>query len=202
MRASLIIFLVVGLYGQAWGSNVPRLAVQLLSYTVRAAHYRGLDAASVMGQIHQESRWNAAAHSAYADGLSQFTPETAAWIAKIAPRELGAQSEFPARDPRWAIRALCVYDRYLLDRVEQSWQSALRAYNGGLGWIRREMRAKRCKPQEMDSETCGLSLESCRLFRSVQSCAENLAYPKLILDKWAPMYRAIINPYSTGVKDE
>lgn len=182
--------------GQARG-GIPRAARKYLPQVVREAHYRNLDAAIIAGQIHQESAWDGSAASAYAAGLAQFTPATEAWAKAAFPRlRDGAGSS----DPRWAIRAMCLYDRWLLDRTAQGWPLALRAYNGGLGWIIKEgvcpgsggtlaaVGDKSVAPTEA-------GFECCRRFRTGKSCQENLAYPEMILTHWAPMYRAIINPF-------
>jgi soluble lytic murein transglycosylase-like protein len=162
---------------------------------LREAHYHNLDPAIAAGQIHQESGWDISAASPYAAGLAQFTPETEAW-ARAAFSQLrgGAGSS----DPRWAIRAMCAYDRWLMDRVDQRYADALRAYNGGLGYIIKE---RGCAPQTppQSSPFQGEVREGfacCRKFRSVAACKENLEYPVRIMTIHAPMYRRIINPYS------
>lgn len=105
----------------------------------------GLDAPTALfaAQIHQESRWEPEAASAYAHGLTQFTPATAAWIATLYPTELAPADPW---DPAWAVRAQM---RYMRDLVRQfadgatrcdDWAFALAAYNGGPGWVRRDQR--------------------------------------------------------------
>lgn len=185
--------------------EIPRAARKLLPQVVREAHYSNLDPAIAAGQIHQESGWDNSAASAYAAGLAQFTPETEAWAKAAFPRlkDGGGSS-----DPRWAIRAMCQYDRWLLDRTDQRYAAALRAYNGGLGWIIKEKScAVSTPPQPSPSQGEGeggvrkpasSAFDCCRRFRTGKSCTENLAYPEMILTHWAPMYRAIINPFGGG----
>lgn len=116
-----------------------RLAVER-----EAADVWGIDAptARIAAQIHQESRWNPKAASAYAHGLAQFTPGTAKWIAQKFPAQLG---QFDPWDAMQAVRAMVLYDHYLLTRNPgasacDSWAFALAAYNGGEAWLRRDQR--------------------------------------------------------------
>lgn len=138
-------------------------------------------------QIRQESNWNPNARSPYATGLTQFTPDTANWISRIYP-EL-ADSFFAGEDRRldwkWSIRAMVRYDRYLYTKLSQFtqrsniWTLTLRSYNGGLGWIKKELRG--CKTMDF---AC------CRRYRKKSACRENIGYPKAILKKWKPLYQA------------
>ncbi len=127
-------------------------------------------------QIRQESGFNELARSPHAGGLAQFTPATAGWIGGAYPELAGGDT----LNWKWAIRALVRYDRHLYERLPadaRRWELALRAYNGGLGWIQKEIRA--CGA---DGNAC------CRRFRAAVSCCENLNYPVMILDKWKPQY--------------
>lgn len=103
----------------------------------------GLNApvARIAAQITQESSWNPRAASQYAMGMAQFTPPTAAWIAQRFPDQLG---DFDPWNPQHAIRAMVIYDHWLLTRVGGAasecdrWAFTLSAYNGGLGWVKRD----------------------------------------------------------------
>ncbi|MBI3677378.1 MAG: lytic transglycosylase domain-containing protein [Proteobacteria bacterium] len=178
-----MLFVVVPAFADSFP---PRAAKKYLKQTVREARYRNLPPENVAGQIHQESGWDSAAKSPYAEGLSQFTPDTVSFVKTVWPREFG---EGDALSPGWAVRAMCRYDRWLLDRVNQSYVEALRAYNGGLGWIQKECSG---------GLVCAPSLETCRRFRSAASCAENLDYPRRILEVWAPRYKEFLNPFNAG----
>ena len=127
-------------------------------------------------QIRQESGFDEQARSSHAGGLAQFTPATADWIGGAYP-ELAGGDMF---NWKWAIRALVRYDRHLHERLPEDarrWELTLRAYNGGLGWIQKEMRA------------CGAAGNACcRRYRAAASCRENLDYPDVILNKWKPQY--------------
>lgn len=101
-------------------------------------------AARLAAQLHQESAFRIRARSPLgAQGLAQFMPATARWIAEVYPDELG---QFDPWDPAQAIRAAAVYDRHLVDRNPgatdcDTWAFGLSAYNGGEKYLRRERMA-------------------------------------------------------------
>ena len=102
----------------------------------------GASPARIAAQIHQESHFKPAAKSPYAQGLAQFTPSTAEWMAKVFPDECGEADPW---DAHWAIRCAVRYDHYLYRRVSGAthcdrWAFTLSAYNGGLGWVNRDRR--------------------------------------------------------------
>lgn len=101
--------------------------------------------AAFAGQIQQESRWNPNAHSAFAAGLTQFTPGTATWIAGLYSAKLGTANIY---NPQWAIRAQMLYMKRLWDGVSRfnndcsRIQFAFSDYNGGTGWrMKRQARS-------------------------------------------------------------
>lgn len=146
-------------------------------------------------QIRQESNWNPNARSPYATGLTQFTPSTAAWISGAYPELADGFFTGPDRrlDWKWSIRAMVRYDRLLYTKLSKQrppivelfpakgnlWTLTLRAYNGGIGWIQKELHG--CETMDF---AC------CDRFRRKSACRENLGYPKAILTKWKPMYEA------------
>lgn len=109
-----------------------------------AAATFGLDAptARLAAQIHQESAWRPTAQSPFAQGLAQFTPATAEWIALVYPSLRPADPW----DPTWSMRAQVTYMAHLLRTLGpaatpcDAWAFALSAYNGGPGWITRDRR--------------------------------------------------------------
>lgn len=109
-----------------------------------AAAQWGLDAptARLAAQIHQESAWRPKAESRFAQGLAQFTPATAEWIAQVYPSLRPADPW----DPTWSIRAQVTYMAHILRTLGpaatpcDAWAFALSAYNGGPGWIARDRR--------------------------------------------------------------
>ena len=136
--------------------------------------------ALLAGQIEQESSWRADAQSAYAAGLTQFTPDAESDANRVWRAELAGLGG--ARNPRWALRAHCLYMKKWIvafakrgsptvtDRVGL----AARAYNGGVGWLLKERGAATGdgkNPHVYDSLT-----DYCEQFRSAESCIENLGY--------------------------
>lgn len=192
--ATLVVVLIMIIAGLLWAWVAPaaagqQVATKMVSIPHDAARYRadltrsarlawGLDApvATFAAQIHQESAWRADARSHVgARGLAQFMPATEKWIAGAYPRELG-QSD--AWNPTWALRALTRYDRWIWDRLGGTGNTCdrmaltLRSYNGGLGWVQKELRTR----------------QTCQAFRSTANCRENLEYPQRILLRNEPAY--------------
>lgn len=94
------------------------------------------------GQIHQESLWQKGVSSKYAHGLTQFTPPTERWIKQKYPKSLGWGNAF---NPRWAIRAMVIYNKWLYGRIDaltdcDRFAMVLSAYNGGLGNLLKDKR--------------------------------------------------------------
>ena len=195
------LILVLVLCAMTWGlifaafasaAEIPRQALAhraLLTREARAVW--GLDApiATFAGQIHQESAWcHDAVSPVGAQGLAQFMPATAKWLPTIAP-ETGEPLPF---SPSWAIRALVSYDRWLWKRISAAsdcdrWAMTLSAYNGGLGWVRRDQTlAKTAGMNPGDWSHVALHNAG----RSPSNFQENRAYPTRILHKWTPIYRA------------
>ncbi len=132
-------------------------------------------------QIHQESAWQPRACSRYASGLGQFTPGTEAdmtrWYPELA--ELGG-----ALNPRWAIRALVLYDRRLWNSFakwateDDHWRAVLHGYNAGPGSLQKERRAA-ADPSRYAALPCK---------RRPQACQETAGYVRRILDVLTPRY--------------
>ena len=171
-------------------AQVPQAAQQYRSDLIRTARaVWGIDApvAAFAAQVHQESGWRRDAVSRVgAAGLAQFMPGTADWISSTVP-ELAANQPF---NPAWAIRALVTYDMQLYQAAparysprDRMWV-ALRSYNGGLGhWQREAASTGLAKPSVRDvDDACG------KARRAAVHCAENLNYPRRILDVLQPRY--------------
>jgi len=157
MLALLLVLLLAGakvLAADGVQSAVPRPAARVVipdhSTRYRLAIERETGAvfgltgspARIAAQIHQESRFKPRAQSVYAQGLAQFTPSTAAWIAKVYPAECGRADPW---DEQWSIRCAVMYDAYLIAHVRaaddcERWAMGLSAYNGGLSWVQRDQR--------------------------------------------------------------
>lgn len=173
-------------------AQVPQAAQQYRALLVRTAHaVWGLDApvAVFAAQVHQESAWRPDAVSRVgAQGLAQFMPATATWIAGVDPA-LAARQPF---SPAWALRALVTYDRWLYERTparyaprDRMWV-ALRGYNGGLGhWQAEAAASGAARPTRVQVDAaCG------RAKRAPVHCRENLDYPHRILVVIQPRYAA------------
>lgn len=124
--------------------RVPELSAMYRRWVEQAAAEEwGVDGspARLAAQLHQESSWNPMARSAVgAEGLAQFMPATARWIAGKFPDKLG---QFDPWDPQQAALAAAVYDAWLVKRNPgttacDSWAFGLSAYNGGETRLKRE----------------------------------------------------------------
>ena len=117
-----------------------------------------------------------------AQGLAQFMPATARWLPSVAPRT----GEPLPLNPSWSIRAMLEYDRWLYQRIPAApvcdrWAMTLSAYNGGLGWLRRD-RALAAEYGLDSSRWEHVKLVNAG--RSAASYRENRGYPDRILNRW------------------
>jgi hypothetical protein len=148
--------------------------------------------ARLAAQIHQESGWRADAASPYAYGLTQFTPATARWLPSVCP-DVGKPDVW---DATWAIRAQSCYMAWLYRRARRigtqpyddcsRWAFALRAYNGGEGWLMRERRLA------LNAGANPNAWREVQGFRNRAGWAhrENTDYPRRILLRLEPAYIA------------
>lgn len=151
----------------------------------------GLDApvARFAAQLHQESGWRPDARSPYAQGLAQFTPATAEWIAEAYP----ALRPADPWDPLWSIRAQVTYMGHLWQGVTGAatecdrWAFALSAYNGGPGWVARDRRLASAKGADASRWWSHTELHS---KRAAWAFKENRGYPRRILLLLEPAYIA------------
>jgi membrane-bound lytic murein transglycosylase MltF len=141
-------------------------------------------------QIHQESGWDPEAKSPYASGLAQFTPDTADWISRLYPADLGDNNPL---DVRWAIRALVKMDRWLHEKFPNAitendrWAFVLSSYNSGLGWTLKERKSAQGKGKNIEQWWCSVQHE---LVKSKRAFDESRAYVDKILFRWSPLYRS------------
>ncbi len=159
-----------------------------------AGDYFGLDApvATLAAQIHQESHWRPTAASKFAQGLAQFTPSTAKWLPEICADLQG----FDRWDSSQAVRGLACYDAWLYKRVKPIGNGplndcsrmafALRAYNGGEGWLKRERVMALAANQNANDWLAVAGFNS----RAKWAHTENTGYPRRILLKLEPYYHA------------
>lgn len=150
--------------------------------------------ARLAAQLHQESAFRANAKSHVgAQGLAQFMPATAKWIATVYPDELAG---FDPWNPQQAILAAAMYDRWLFDRVSpyggnpmtscSQWAFALRGYNGGERALTRERTLAHAAGADAND------WRAVEPFRSRAQWAhrENTGYPRRILLVLEPAYLA------------
>lgn len=191
--AAALLFVMLVIAPAHAAESTPAAAAPWRAELTRAAHTEwGLDApiAALAAQVHQESGWNAQAVSRVgARGMAQFMPATATWwcqLNRLAP------GECQPHNPRWALRALVGYDKWLWDRLKQAQQppdgaaarmwATLRSYNGGLGHWQAEARLAAGPARHQVDAACG------RARRHPTHCAENLGYPRRILATLQPRY--------------
>jgi soluble lytic murein transglycosylase-like protein len=202
----IVIFLLAVMSEEARADNIPRDAQQHQRELTRNARLVwGIDApvSTFAAQIHTESRWRPGAVSpAGAQGIAQFMPTTTTWIAGLYPRSLGDADPF---NPAWSMRALLQYDLWLWNRIAhddscERMAMVMAAYNGGLGWVQRDVRLARVAanksasgkgPDSADNDLKWFDgVERFNSGRSTAAFAENRAYPRLILKVREPIYEA------------
>ena len=190
----ILLGLLSGLFSSARAADGIRIPESSALYRLKLERVTvaqfGLDppVARLAAQIHQESHWQPDAESPYAQGLAQFTPPTAEWLPNVCP---GVGPPDPW-DTDWSLRAIACYDRWLYDRVTAAsecdrWAFTLSAYNGGIGWIRRDRNrasAGGADPARWFGHTDAHSARAGWAFR------ENRAYVSRILKRIEPAYLA------------
>lgn len=195
---ALLLLMVSGVSGlggsYSFAAQIPVAARQYRAELIRNARaVWGLDApvATFAAQIHQESGWRSDAMSRVgAQGLTQFMPTTARWIAGLYPQSLGNAQPF---NPSWALRALVQYDRWLFDRITaanlcERLAFMLSAYNGGLSWVDRDK--KLATHKGLDHLVWFDSVAIVNSGRSTANWRENRTYPQRILKHYESQYVA------------
>ena len=128
-------------------------------------------------QIKVESAWNPIAQSRYAMGLAQFTPPTAKWIFP----KVGCNPVEDLFDPSCQVRAQTWYMKWLLQRYagrEDPLAFAEAGYNGGAGWIDKELVRCRLLPWCRSNQWWEHVEKVC--IRAPWACEENRGYPRKI----------------------
>lgn len=141
--------------------------------------------ATLAAQIHVESAWRVDARSPVgAMGLAQFMPATAADMARRWPAECAPADPW---SPAWAFRCRDRYMRSHLVALRSlgsgltecaRWVFALRAYNGGRGWVERDRRAALDAGLDPDDWRAVASVNA---GRSPAAWRENTSYAPKIL---------------------
>jgi soluble lytic murein transglycosylase-like protein len=145
--------------------------------------------AVLAAQIQQESAWKIDAVSwAGAQGFAQFMPGTSKDMAERFPNECAPANPFSAG---WAFRCR---DRYLSGLIRASrnertqecsdWAFGLKAYNGGLGWVRKDRSLAAAAGSDPDDWRI---VNLYNAGRSGSAHRENREYPERIF-RLAPQY--------------
>jgi soluble lytic murein transglycosylase-like protein len=187
LKKTVLFVLVILLLGETL-AQAPLRAKKHRRYLVRQVHFIwGIDQPVDVfaAQIHAESRWQHLAESPYARGLGQQTPNTEEWLNEL-DSELALMGG-GALDPKWSMRALVFYDRWLWKRVKgdgelNKWGFILHGYNAGFGWTRKEARAS---PEPLDY-WCSVR-NTC--LRSQANCNQTRNYTQNIMFKYRDYYR-------------
>lgn len=164
----------------------------------------GLDAPipALAAQLQQESDFRPDAQSPYAGGIAQFTPSTAAEMARLYP-ELAPADVY---NPDWGIRAQNRYMLRLHDGLRDypggthldachRYAMALAGYNGGPGGVRSDRdyaAATGRDPNQWWGQTEMLSRKNPSAF------SENRGYVKRVLRVLQSSYRAWPGRYVCG----
>lgn len=145
---------------------------------------------ALAAQVEQESAWDCTARSRFADGCTQFTPTTASWFEEGPGRDLGKARPF---DAAWALPAMSRYMAWIDKRIDDTasecdqWAMNLSAYNGGLGWVKRDRRL--CVIDGCDPSRWWGHVEN-HSNRAAWAIKENRGYPRRILKTLTPKYVA------------
>ena len=175
----LFTFLLLSMPTQA---SEPRNSLKYKRDLIRYSRITwGMDApvALFASQIQQESSWDYLAKSPYAEGLTQFTPSTANWMKELYP-ELSNGNVY---NPIWSIRAMLLFDQWLDKNIKtknecNQWAMILSSYNGGLGWLKKDIQLSSSKGKNPELWWNYVELYSSRADWAMK---ENRNYPKKIL---------------------
>jgi len=169
----------------AWASPIPDQAREHQRHLTRAVQaHHGLSGPVALHAaiVHQESSWRPDARSPVgAKGLAQFMPVTAGHV-----EELLDADGFDPMNPRQAITGMARYTAWLKRQVDpwgdggrfDHWSMVLSAYNGGLGWVRRDREQAREDGRDPDRWFC--HVESAQT-RSDDAQQENRDYVRAVL---------------------
>ena len=128
-------------------------------------------------QITIESAWNPNAHSIYASGLAQFTPDTWKTYARLTKPEC---VDKPETDPACSIRTQILFMDRLVARYRftyEPWKFAWAAYDGGPGYVSKQIQKCKMSYQCNSKKWTDNVADQCLSFRSSGNCKENNEYP-------------------------
>lgn len=128
LAALAVVIAVIAVKGGYNAGKQTTLPVAYSNLIYKYSAQNDLDPNLVMAVIKTESNFIPDAHSGYAGGLMQLTEETALEMSQ----DMGI-TYYDYMDPETNIKLGCHYLRYLLDFYEENTDTALAAYNGGMG---------------------------------------------------------------------
>ena len=170
-------------------NTIPALAYKLKPQLIREVRFWwsvDYQPTIFFGQIHQESIWNPQAISPVgAMGLTQYMPKTWDWITNLYPKEF---KDSDCYDPKYAIRGMIIYDKWLIDRIDSDEKEPmmLSSYNGGLGNLCKDRKLTEHYGGDPDRWWFNVELYS---HRHPSAFRENRTYVDRIVNKWIPLYR-------------
>lgn len=198
LAALLCALLGVAVPPPASAQGIPAAAHQHRADMMRSA-WRTFGPAAptalLAAQIHAESTWRTDATSRVgAQGLAQFMPRTAQEMAERYPSDCAPANPNSAR---WAIACRDRYMHRLLQAQRPygsapltecaQWVFALRAYNGGGTWVRRDRRAAQKSGADPDDWQ---AVQPFNAGRSEANHRENTRYAPKILELQSRYHRA------------
>lgn len=136
-----VLAVVIAIIGVKSGYDTGKQVTYPIAYgdwIIKYSSRNELDPFLVMAVIKQESNFVPEAHSGYAGGLMQLTEETAKWNAD----RMGITT-YDYMDPETNIRMGCHYLKYLIDHYKNV-DTALAAYNGGMGNVNSWLSSSEC----------------------------------------------------------
>ena len=184
--AIIVAIVLILLPFTSWAGQIPPKMMQHKSLLIGISRQeKGMSAPIPVyaALVHQESAGNCNAESAYAQGCTQFTPDTADWASMRWPDLKPAQ----VFNPSWAFRAAIRYLDFLDARVPfpdpcERMAGSLSAYNGGLGNTRKDIRLS----GGLDYWFNGVEHHS---NRAAWAFKENRDYPRKILHQHQQLYQ-------------
>jgi len=170
--------LLLSFSGSLLASKLEIKCLRYMPLVIREARYYNCENYFhiFMGQIEQESGCNEIAKSVDdGKGIAQFIDITADWIHKRNSK-LQEMSDKPLPyNPKWAIRAMIYYNLRLYEKTKcKGWYFALRAYNGGLSQINKEIVCADSCEQDKVEKCCS---------RAKKYCEINIQYPYKVFER-------------------
>lgn len=186
-----ILALLVCFCQPVFAESIPRDAYKHKRELIRTARfYHGMEAPIPLyaAQVEAESTWRYNASSPYADGLSQFTPDSGEWVGE----KLDNISYVNPLSPKWALRAMIGYDLYLRTKFDSATLCdelgfMLSAYNGGSKWVYRDKKIATERGRDHTRWFNHVELET-HPSRRKTAFKENREYPRKILGKLQAKY--------------